>query len=126
MLNTSEINILGQILNDTFGESSTKMSPSMSIKTSLAGDILTCNYISIVTLPKGYHDKATLERCGDESVQLTDKFMKSTRKRFKEGSGRPLKVKQLGTDDSLEMITVNPHAPRKNAYYRRTTSFRVE
>ncbi len=126
MLNTEEINILGQILNDTFGEYSTKMSPSMSIKTSLAGDVLTCNYISIITLPRGHHDRATLERCADESVQLTDKFMKNLRKNFKEMCTRALKVKQLGTNDSLEMITTSPYSPRKNAYYRRSTSFRVE
>ena len=98
----------------------------MSIKTSLAGDILTCNYISIITLPRGHRDRVTLERCADESVQLTAKFMKNLRKNFKQSSTRALKVKQLGTNDSLEMITANPHAPRKNAYYRRSTSFRVE
>jgi viroplasmin and RNaseH domain-containing protein len=126
MLNTSEINILGQICNDTFGEYSTKMSPSMSIKTSLSGDILECKYIAIVTLPGSYNDNQVIEMNKDQSTQLTNNYMKNLRSKFKESAGRAMKVKQLDTNDSIEIINMSAYSPKKNAYYRRTTTFRVE
>lgn len=126
MLNSAEVNALGQCLNDTWGEWSTKASPTMSIKASLTGDILECKYITIVTLPQGYHDKSSLEMNKDQSTQITNSFMKSLRSRFKKEAGRPIKVKQLGTNDSLEMITHSAYSAKRNAYYRRTTTYRVE
>jgi hypothetical protein len=126
MLNSEEVNVIGQICNDTWGDWSTKTSPSTSIKVALSGDVLECRYTAIVTLPGSYHDKHVIDMNKDQSVQITDKYMKGLRKQFKESAGRPLKVKQLGTNDSLEMITVSPHSPKKNAYYRRNTSFRIE
>ena len=126
MLNTSEVNVIGQICNDTFGDWSTKMSPTMSIKASLAGDVLECKFITIVTLPGGYHDKAVLDMNKEQSTQVTNDFMKSLRSRFKDEAGRPIKVKELGTNDSIEMISHSAYSPKKNAYYRRTTTYRVE
>ena len=52
--------------------------------------------------------------------------MKKTKKSFKDGAGRALKVKQMGTDDSIQVITTSPYTLKKNAYYRRTTNFKVE
>jgi hypothetical protein len=126
MLNSLEVNILGQILNDTWGEWSTKISPTMSVKAALSGDILECKYITIATLPSGYHDKASIEMNEQQSTQVTNSFMKSLRARFKKEAGRPIKVKQLGTNDSLEMITQSTYSSKRNAYYRRTTTYRVE
>jgi|TARA_Y100000034_G_C6888977_1_gene408644 hypothetical protein len=125
MLTSQEINAIGQILNDTWGEWSTKVSPSMSIRGIMSGKVLNVQYTTIVTLPEGYHDREQLDRHADESVKLTDDFMKKCRADFKESAGRTLKVKQLGTNDSLEMITASPFSPKRIAYYRRVTTFDV-
>ena len=62
----------------------------------------------------------------EESVKLTSDFMKNVRKEFKNDADRSLKVKQLSTSDSVEMITTSPYTPRKMAYYRRSTNYTVE
>jgi hypothetical protein len=126
MLNIQEINVLGQIFNDTFGYSSTTSSPTMSMKASLSGDVLTVAYTTIVTLVSDRNMRDQCKRHEEESVKLTDDFMKKTKKSFKDGAGRSLKVKQLGTDDSIQVITTSPYVLKKNAYYRRTTNFKVE
>ena len=62
----------------------------------------------------------------DESVKLTDDYMKRVKKEFKEATGRALKVKQLSTTDDLEIISSQPHvSARKVAYYTRNSQFEI-
>jgi hypothetical protein len=98
----------------------------MSIKASLQGSILTLLYTTIVHLPQGYHDKNQIKRYEDESVKLCDDYMKNLRKLFRESAGRSLKVKQIDTSDSLQMINYSNYSPRKTFYYRRITVFDIE
>ena len=126
MLSFEENNVLGQILDNTFGYSSTTVSPTMSIKCSLQGDVLTVRYTTIVNLASERNIRDQIKRFADESVKLTNDYMKNVRSEFKRGATRALKVKQLGTSDSVEMITTSPYTPRKMAYYRRSTNYTIE
>ena len=128
MLNSSEVNFLGQILNDTWGQSSRGdfRTPTMSIRTALQGENLSCTYTTVVHLAS---DRNLRDQCRvfeEESVKLTNEYMKNIRKEFKDAAGRALKVKEIGTSDSVEMINASPFSPRKTAYYRRFTRFKVE
>ena len=125
MLNSEEINVLGQVCNDTFGYTSTPTAPTLSLKASLSGDTLTVTYTSIVTLVGDRNMRDQAKRYEEESVKMTDDYMKNLKSQFREGAGRSLKVKTLGTDDSIEVITTSPYSLKKNAYYRRATSFKV-
>jgi len=128
MLNTSEINALGQILNDTWGQSTRGdfRTPTMAMRSTLEGDHLSCNYTTVVHLASERNVRDQVKTFADESIKLTSDFMKSLRKEFKESTGRALKVKEVGTSDSVELITASPFTPRKTAYYRRFTRFQVE
>ena len=126
MLNFEENNVLGQILDNTFGRSSTTASPTISIKCSLQGEILTVRYATVVNLASERNIRDQIKIFAEESVKLTSDFMKNVRKEFKNGADRALKVKQLSTSDSVEMITTSPYTPRKMAYYRRSTNYTVE
>ena len=74
MLNFEENNVLGQILNDTYGKSSTTVSPTMSIKGSLQGDILTLKYTTVVNLASERNLRDQVRVCEDESVKLTKQY----------------------------------------------------
>jgi len=126
MLNFEENNVLGQILDSTFGRSSTTVSPTMSIKCSLQGEILTVRYTTIMNLASERNMRDQVKRFAEESVKLTNDFMKNVRKEFKNCADRVLKVKQLSTSDSVEMITTSPYTPRKMACYRRSTNYTIE
>tara|TARA_R110001583_G_scaffold16272_8_gene66675 strand:- start:12818 stop:13204 length:387 start_codon:yes stop_codon:yes gene_type:complete len=128
MLNTSEVNSLGQVLNDTWGKSTCQefRTPTMSITTSLQGDCLSCNYTTIVHLASDRNIREQVKRFEEESVKLTSEYMKRVRKEFKKLSGRALKVKEINSTDSVELITASPFTPRKTAYYRRFTNFKVD
>ena len=126
MLNSHETNVLGQVLNDTWGKSSTPISPTMSITTKMSGDTLTLNYTTICNLASERNLRDQVKVFEEESIKLIKDFVGKVKKEFKEGSGRALKLKELSSTDSVELITTSPFTPRKTAYYRRFTAFRCE
>jgi|LWDU01.1.fsa_nt_gi uncharacterized protein YacL (UPF0231 family) len=123
---SSEISALGQILDTTFGRTSTADNATASIKTSLHGSVLAVRYRCIVHFAS---DRAMHEQkkvYDEESVKLCDDYMKRVKKEFKEAAGRALKVKQISTDDDIEIISAQPHiSPKKVAYYTRRAIFDV-
>ena len=125
MLTSQEVNILGQICDSTFGRSSTAESATSSFKTALSGDVLTVTYTTVVHLASDRHLREQCGKFADASVDLTNDYMKNLRKEFSSNSGRSLTLKELRSDDSVEIITTSPYNPRKLAYYRRVTSFKV-
>ena len=128
MLSTSEVNFLGQILNDTWGQSSRGdfRTPTMSIRTTLQGDNLSCTYTTIVHLASERNLRDQVRVFEEESVGLIKDYIKSIKKEFKDSAGRALKVKELNSSDNVELITASPYTPRKTAYYRRFTNFKCE
>lgn len=125
MLSMQEINILGQILNDTYGASSTVVSPTFSIKHSMQGDVITFTYTTICNIVMGINPHDQVRSQAEEStVKISDK-VKAVEKMFKEVSGRKLGLKEVGSDDSVEMISMSPHNPKRTAYYRRKTTYKI-
>jgi hypothetical protein len=125
MLNFSEVNALGDICNTTWGRESTRRSPTVSIKTALAGENLTVTYTTVVTFGSEHAMSQQLPRYQDESAQITNDYMRDLKKSFKEKCGRSLKVKDDGSSDSVEVIYATSMSPRKTAYYRRVSNYIV-
>ena len=129
MLNSEEVNVLGNVINHTWGKSSTVVSPSMSITCSLEGDVMIMKYVTIISLVSSPGSPPYRDQCKkyeDESVKASKSYLSEIKKEFKTGAGRALKCKQLETSDGIELLTLSPHHPRKTAYYRRTTLFSVD
>ena len=124
-MDNQTVQILGQILDTTWGKSSTASSPTMSIKGSLAGDTLTVSYTTIVHLASERNLRDQVKRFEEESVQLTNEFCKRCKSEFKNAASSALVLKQLNTNDSVELITASPFTPRRTAYYRRFTTYEV-
>ena len=123
-----EIHVLGQILNSTFGKSSTP-SPVASVKCHLYGsepNKLCVDYTSIVTFASEASMRDQKKAFENESTQATNDKMKEIKKDFKETAGRALKAKLVNSEDSIEVINASPHTPKKTAYYRRKTLFEIE
>jgi hypothetical protein len=125
MLNFEEVNVLGNILNTTWGKWSTSTSPTMSIKSALSGDVLTLTYTTIVTLAndRNLRDQVAVEEEG--SAKLLGDYIKVCKKDFKECAGRTLSVKEVNTRDTVEIISTSPYTLKRPAYYKRITSYRI-
>jgi hypothetical protein len=98
----------------------------MSIRTSLQGDCLSCVYTTIVHLASERNLRDQVKVFEDESTKLIGDYIKELKKEFKNSSGRAIKLKELSSSDNVELITASPFTPRKTAYYRRFTRFRIE
>ena len=123
---SEEISSLGQILDTTFGRTSTADNATASIKTKLQGSVLTVRYKCIVHFASdaAMHEQKKLY--DEESVKLVDDYVKRVKKEFKEAAGRALKVKQISTDDDIEIISAQPHiSPKKVAYYTRYATLEI-
>lgn len=125
MLSMQEINILGQILNSTFGASSTTVSPTFSIKYTMQGDVIVFTYTTICNIVMGINPRDQVREQERASVEILKDYVKNVEKAYKQAAGSALKLKELGSDDSVEMLTMSPHNPKRTAYYRRKTSFKI-
>tara|TARA_Y100000310_G_scaffold114582_1_gene113059 strand:- start:2624 stop:3010 length:387 start_codon:yes stop_codon:yes gene_type:complete len=128
MLNSQEVNILGQVCNSTWGESGygNNKVPTMSVKTSLQGDVMTCCYTTVVILASDRNLRDQTRVFEEESIQVLKTYIKELKKNFKNDAGRSLKTKEVNNTDSLELITASPFTPKRTAYYRRFISYKVD
>ena len=119
------VNILGQILDTTFGRSSTAKSPTFSIKTTMSGDRINVTYTTIVNLVT---DKVMRDQVREEeriSEKLIGDFINEVKKEFKKVAGSTLKLKKGDSTDEIELISMSAYSPKKIAYYRRRAVFTV-
>lgn len=125
MLSIQEINTLGQILNSTWGASSTTASPRYSVKSTMQGDMIIFTYTTITNIVMGINPKDQVREQERESVEILKGHVKEIEKAFKQASGKSLKLKESGSDDSVEMISMSPHNPKRTAYYRRKAFYQI-
>jgi hypothetical protein len=127
MLTAEEINKLGNIIDTTWGKSSTPLRPTMSLKASLVKD----NQLQIVFTSLGTFasDRAMSQQTAhleNDSIKATDAYLKDVKDQFKEETGRTLKTKIISSQPWTEIVSLQPHiSPRRTAYYRRTTVLEV-
>ena len=126
MLSTQQVNLLSNILDTTYGRSGASSSGTSSIKYSLAGDVLTLKYTRIVYFAGETSLRSQVEKYTDEAVEILSKYLTEVKKVYKEASGPALKVKDVRSDDDIEMVSTNNMTPRKVAYYRRNHILRIE
>jgi len=124
-MNFNETNVLGQIIDNSYGRSSSP-DGTWSIKTQLAGDVMTMKYTTIVHFAseRGLGDQ--VQRCVAEATQRIDAYLSEVKSAFKDGAGRALKTTDNGGMDDVELIQSTARSPRKVAYYRYNRNFTIE
>jgi hypothetical protein len=141
-LNFNEVNILGNIINDTYGKASTNFdeenrytpalpsalgNPTVVTKSSLQGSILTVTSLSIVnlTLPQTQHQE--IAKCENELNQYIKKYISNVKKEFKkkENAGRALKCKQIKDSERNSVEMLNHYNVNRPAIIRRMIDFEV-
>lgn len=126
MLSQEQIRALGQILDTTFGRSSTVDSATASFKTKLHGELLTVTYACIRKFASERDQWEQTKDFDKESAQLTDDFMKETKKDFKASVGAALKVKEQSSMTDFEVIGTQGHVnPARTVYCKRITTFQI-
>jgi hypothetical protein len=116
------LNALGQAIDNSWGRSSTPQTASYSVKTTLLpDDRLLLTYQAIVNFGTERQLIEMKRRYADEAKAITDGVLKRIKEIYKDLSGSSLATKEAGVDDSIEIISVTFHNPKRTAYFRRKT-----
>jgi len=125
MSNIEQVNALGDILNTTFGKSSSQQG-DRSITGTQDGNTLVLKFMSVVQFASEHSLKDQTDRIAEESVKVLNDTVKSIKKDFKAKTGTTLKLKEDGSYDNVEVVAGSIHSPRKIAYYRRTHTLTIK
>lgn len=125
MSNIEQVNALGDILNTTFGKSSSQQG-DRSVTGVQDGDTLVLKFMSVVQFASEHSLKDQTDRISEESVKVLHDAVKSIKKDFKAKTGTALKLKDDSSYDNVEVVSGSIHSPRKIAYYRRTHTLTIK
>lgn len=121
-----DYNALGQAIDTTWGRSSTPKTATYSVKLSLlsAGRML-ASYAVVVSFATERQMIDCKRAQVSESESIINEALKTVKANYKELSGSTIKLKEVSTVDSLEIINMNVHTAKRTAYYRRKTVFEI-
>lgn len=140
-LSFEEMNILGNIVNDTYGKVSTTgdyndsklggystlASSSVATKASFEGNKMHVTSISVINLGHIGMQHQEIAKCENELNQYIKQYVSNLKKEFKkkEYAGRPLKSKLVKNSESTDVEMINHYASSRKAYIRRTMCFEI-
>lgn len=144
-LNFEEVNILGNLTNDTFGKGSTNNgsntpgmglgytpigqgnASSVATKSSLQGSMLCVTSLAIVNLGPHGQQHQVINNTENELNQYINKYMSTLKSDFKkkENAGRALKTKEDKNKRSTDVQMINHYAETRQAYIYRRAYFEV-
>ena len=124
MLSAKHVEAIGSVLTNTFGREGSPTGAT-SITHSMNGDVLVLKFVAVVHFAEEQSLRLQVDRVTQESVQLLADKLKEVKQAFKEITGEALKVKELNSDDNVEMVTGTVHSQRRVAYYRRNHYLRL-
>jgi len=123
---TIDYNALAQAMDTTWGRSSTPVTATFSVKlTQLSANRVLASYAAIVNFGTENEMIRMKRKYSDESVSIINEVVKVVKERYKDLSDATLKVKEVNSSDSLEVINYGVHNPKRTAYYRRKTVFEI-
>jgi|TARA_R100001163_G_C4915902_1_gene98199 hypothetical protein len=82
--------------------------------------------MTIVNLGSVYEMRDLSKRYEEESIKIINDYIKNVKKEFKSEAGRSLKLKEISSRDVIDVITASAFSPKRNAYYKRITTFTCE
>lgn len=140
-LSFEEVNILGNITNDTYGKGSTGSSygesrlggyssgsaNSVACKASFDGNVMHITSLAIVNLGPIGMQHQEIAKCENELNQYIKNYLSDIKKEFKkkENAGRALKVKLIKDSEKTGVEMINHYAATRKAYVRRTICFEI-
>jgi hypothetical protein len=113
---------LSTICNTTYGKSGSP-SGTRSITASFAGSTLTLKFTTVVHFAEERSLQMQMASLSNESLSYLGQTVNSIKKQFKEMTGETLRLKELRSEDSVELVSAL--SMRKVAYYRRVHTLEI-
>lgn len=121
------INVLGDLVDTSWGKASTNGQATWSIKASFVSDsVMLLRYTTVIVYDSEQTMRTQKDRVVDEATQRTASYIKRIKAEFKERTGQTLVFKEVRSTEGLELTHVTGLTPRRTAYYRRETYVHYE
>ena len=128
-LDMKDYNILGSIINSTFGSSSqSSKHQTYSVKIGLSGDVATFTAITVINLADQYRMDEEIKKCERELNQVINHKLAEVKKEFKAEAKKALKIKKIkdSEDTSTELMGYySSYSPIRTACVRRKIDFTI-
>lgn len=121
-----DLSALGEAIDTTWGRTSMPAINGFGIKMTLAGmNQLNLTYQTVVNFAS--EREMIMTRRNEESLasENVKMIIDSVKKQYKEKSGSTLKLKEVSCVDSVEIIGLNVHNPKRTALFRRKCLFEL-
>ena len=139
MLSFEDVNAIGQLIDTTFGYSSTgettyQVPAGRSITCKLSGetgeDRLVVKFVTVITLHESERSlldpkNPAAQQAERESVKMTKDYIDNLKKSYKDAMDKTLSLKEVSSTDSIELVNYNIFSPVRQVYYRRNTVYNV-
>jgi hypothetical protein len=121
-----DYNALGQAIDTTWGKSSSPIANSFSVKMSLIGpDMLRVSYQTIVNFASERQMLQVKIKEQELSSGNIKTVLDAVKNSYKDLTSKTLKLKEVSSGDSVEIIGMAVHNPKKTAIYRKNVMFEV-
>ena len=139
MLSSEDVNAIGQLTNTTFGYSSTgettyQVPAGRSITCKPSGesgeDQLIVKFVTVITLHESERNlldpkNPAAQQAELESIKMIKDYTDNLKKSYKDSMDKSLKLKEVSSTDSIELVNYNIFSPVRQVYYRRNTVYNV-
>jgi hypothetical protein len=127
MLTSQELSALAQSVDSSWGNSSTPQTASYSVKMSIVNENqLSVRYMAVVNFAS-QNELIRMKRAyGEEAQRVIAAVLKNVKAKYKEIMDKSLKLKEVSEPiDSVEVIGLNVHNPKRTAYYRSMVVYEI-
>jgi hypothetical protein len=97
-----------------------------SVKHKYIGENLIVTYTSVVHFAEEYSLREQTKRETERSVMMINDCISKVKPKYSELYGKSLKIKEMASNDNVEIISASAMSPRKIAYYRRHVTYEVK
>lgn len=121
-----DYNALGQAIDTSWGRSAAPIVNSFSVKMRMIGpDMLSVSYQTIVNFASERQMLQVKLREAELSAQNIKSVIDAVKNNYKETTSKSLKLKEVSTADSVEIVGFGIHNPKRTAIYRKQVVFEL-
>lgn len=124
MLSFNDINVLGSLIDTTFGRQSSQAG-SIAIRTHLAGETLVITYHEVVNIAKDRDKIQQVDPVRDRAQKAVKECLNRIEKEFSRVAGKKLKTKLLSEGGELEAMGYNFLSPVRPTLFRFKSTYVV-
>jgi len=126
MLSVTDINVLGSIIDATYGRSSSSGGGGVAVRMQLAGDCLVVTYHEVINVAKDADKFEQVNPAIIRGKSTTKSCIKKVEDEFSQEAGKKLNLKVKSEGSELEAMSYNFMSPVRPTLLRFKTTYEIK